>query len=235
MRSEVAVSGRRTKPVVISPIAYENLRGASNSNPTSYVEGVAYVFTAPGGIDGYTFAGWSPKSITTDLTGALTVTASWTANRYQIKYDANGGAGKMASTECVYDENANVATNGFVKSGCEFAGWAIEPEGEVVYEEGAEVTNLTVNQNGVVVLYAAWAKSYKVRFESGIGDGEAVEEEYDYGKVYKLPEGLFDGGGRRFVDWRAASTGKRYDPGVLVFNLTSKGNPAVMIAVWETE
>ena len=60
------------------PIVYENLKGATHSNPTSYVEGDEITFAAPGEIENWTFAGWSPSAITADMTGTLTVTANWT-------------------------------------------------------------------------------------------------------------------------------------------------------------
>ena len=150
------VTGARQKAIVISPITYANLHGSTHSNPDSYQEGMSVGFTPPSGRTGYTFTGWSPVAITADMTGAQTVTAGWRANTYQIAYYANGGSGTMAATDCEYDKEGEIAANGFTRSGYVFKGWATEEDGEVVYQPGAKVTNLTSKSGGVVTLYAVW-------------------------------------------------------------------------------
>lgn len=150
------MTGRKAKPVVISSITYENLRGATNPNPATYEEGTLVSFENPGSVEGYTFAGWTPNQITSDMTGAQTVRAAWTANSYSIVYDPNGGSGATEATAATYDSEATVAENGFVWAGHVFAGWATEADGEVVYAAGQPVTNLTAQSSGVVTLYAVW-------------------------------------------------------------------------------
>jgi hypothetical protein len=150
------MTGMKQKPVVISPITYQNLRGATHTNPSSYQEGTLVSFSNPSGVTGYTFAGWTPSQITTDMTGAQTVRASWTANRYTISYNANGGSGTMDGTAATYDSESTIAENGFVRDGYLFKGWAMETDGEIVYAAGQLVTNLTSQAQGVVTLYAVW-------------------------------------------------------------------------------
>jgi hypothetical protein len=150
------MTGMKQKPIVISPITYQNLRGATHTNPNSYQEGSLVSFTNPSGVTGYTFAGWIPTQITADMTGAQTVRASWTANRYTISYNTNGGSGTMDGTSATYDSEATVAENGFTWRGHEFKGWTTEPGGAVVYAPGQPVTNLTAQSGGVVTLYAVW-------------------------------------------------------------------------------
>ena len=151
------MTGMKEKPIVISPITYQNLRGATHTNPNSYQEGTLVSFTNPSGVVGYTFAGWTPSQITADMTGAQTVRANWTANSYTILYNANGGSGTMDGTSVTYDSETVVAANGFMWSGHEFMGWATEPGGAVVYAPGQSVTNLTAQNGGIVTLYAVWA------------------------------------------------------------------------------
>lgn len=151
------MTGMKQKPVVISPITYQNLRGATHTNPSSYQEGTLVSFTNPSGVTGYTFAGWTPSQITSDMTGTQTVRASWTANSYTISYNANGGSGMMDGTSATYDREATVSENGFTWSGHEFKGWATEVGGAVVYAPGQPVTNLIAQSGGVVTLYAVWA------------------------------------------------------------------------------
>ena len=150
------MTGRKEKPIVISPIAYTNLRGATNPNPTTYREGTLISFENPGAVAGYTFAGWTPSQITADMTGAQTVSAAWTANSYSIAYNPNGGSGTMDATAMTYDSEGVVAANGFAWAGHVFAGWATNETGEVVYGAGQSVSNLTAQSSGVVTLYAVW-------------------------------------------------------------------------------
>ena len=154
--SQTPVTGKKLKPIVISPIVYENLRGASHTNPSTYQEGMSCAFTPPTAVVGYTFAGWDPAGISADATGPMNIRATWTANTYSLVYHANGGSGTMAATTCTYDSDALVGTNRFVRAGYDFLGWATNENGTVVYDDGAWVRNLSATQNGVVELYAVW-------------------------------------------------------------------------------
>ncbi len=150
------MTGHKEKPIIISPIAYENLRGATNPNPATYREGTLVSFQNPGTVIGYTFAGWTPNQITADMTGAQTVRAAWTANGYSIAYNPNGGSGTMEATAATYDRESTISTNGFTWTGHVFTGWATNATGEVIYAAGQHVTNLTAQSSGVVTLYAVW-------------------------------------------------------------------------------
>ena len=154
--SQSPVTGKKLKPIVISPIVYENLRGASHTNPSTYQEGTTCAFAPPTAVVGYTFAGWDPAGISADATGAMNILATWTANRYSIVYHANGGSGTMDATVCVYDSDALISTNEFTWADHIFMGWATNASGAVVYEEGTWVRNLSATQNGVFELYAVW-------------------------------------------------------------------------------
>ena len=150
------MTGKKEKPVVISPITYTNLRGATNPNPATYREGTLLTFENPGTVTGYTFAGWTPSQITTDMTGAQTISAAWTANSYSITYNPNGGSGTMNATAMTYDAEGLVASNDFIWAGHVFTGWATNETGEAVYAAGQMVSNLTAQSSGVVTLYAVW-------------------------------------------------------------------------------
>ena len=150
------MTGKKKKPVVISNIIYDNLRGATHTNPTTYEEGTLVTFANPSAVTGYVFAGWTPEQITGEMTGNQTITAAWTPITYSIAYAANGGSGTMEQTPATYDASATIATNAFVYEGYLFKGWATTADGEVVYAGGESVSNLTPVQNGVVTLYAIW-------------------------------------------------------------------------------
>ncbi len=110
---------------------------------------------------GYTFTGWNNGTET--ITGAsftptanTTLTAQWTANSYTIKFDANGGEGTMEDVTATYDKESTLPANTFTNSGKVFLGWAISPNGEVVYTDGAAVKNLVSENGGEITLYAVW-------------------------------------------------------------------------------
>ena len=137
-------------------ISYENLKGASNSNPSRYAEGSSLTFLPLPNVTGYTFAGWTPSSIKASDTGNKTVRANWTANTYTVKFDANGGNGQMADQSMTYDSKTALRANAFTRTGYTFAGWRLEASGSVAYADRAQVSNLTGAPNGVVSLYAVW-------------------------------------------------------------------------------
>ena len=58
-------------------ITYENLGGATHSNPDTYTIEDAITFSAPSDRNGYNFTGWIPASIAKGSTGNKTVTATW--------------------------------------------------------------------------------------------------------------------------------------------------------------
>ena len=181
------VTGKKQKPIVISKLTYENLRGATHTNPSTYQEETTVALTPPSALTGYTFAGWDPAAITADMTGDIVVYANWTPNTYKIVYYANGGSGTMADTACTYDVAAMVAANGFVRTGHTFVGWATTPGGEVAYTAGQSVTNLTTVSNGVVPLYAVW------QINTYFVNGEEVE--YGTNKRFVAPAATVDADG----------------------------------------
>lgn len=111
----------------------------------------------------------------------LTATASKTANKYTIIFDANSGNGTMANQTFIYDVAQKLSKNTFTKTGYTFKGWATEEslnagsdnQGEnkgnisetgndlndnrIVYVDEAQIKNLTTTNNQTITLYAIWA------------------------------------------------------------------------------
>ena len=52
------------------------------------------------------------------------------------------------------------------------------------------------------------------------------------GQVYALLSSAFANGTKKFRGW-AGSNGKRYDDGVLVFDLAGEGSKVLLTAIWE--
>ena len=116
---------------------------------------------------GYAFAGWALEGSDTvygnrakvkDLaqTGIVTLTAQWNPVTYKVRFNANGGTGKMADAVLTYDAAEALPQNVFQRSGKVFLGWSTKKNGTLVYEDGAAVRNLANTQGKIVTLYAVW-------------------------------------------------------------------------------
>ena len=143
--------------------------GEGGSATQNLIVGVPYgekLTAAPeNGKPGYTFAGWytGPNGTGRHITAESLVEegdnglyASWTANKYVVKFHANGGDGYMTPQTNEYDTVFCLASNAFTRVSYRFLGWATNETGEVVYEDGVVVSNMTAVAGGVVDLYAVW-------------------------------------------------------------------------------
>ena len=123
--------------------------------------------------EGYTFVGWwtalgGPNGTGRQVTPESLVEADDTAlysywtkdtpvvSTYTVIFDANGGEGTMAAQIFTNDVAQALTSNAFTRTSYRFLGWATNETGEVVYEDGAAVSNLTTVAGGVVDFYAAW-------------------------------------------------------------------------------
>lgn len=131
---------------------------------------------------GYEFKGWYcdyPAMGTLYNGGNIPVDTYFDAwfepIKYTIKFHGNGAmsdgaAATMDDQQMTYGESAELSLNEFLKENASFLGWATTPDGEVVYQNGHVVTNLTAEPNGVINLYAVWEQAaYTVTLEV---DGE---------------------------------------------------------------
>ena len=82
--------------------------------------------------------------------------AHWISNKYNVRFDANGGIGDMGVQEFTVANSARLSPCGFYRLEYAFVGWAIEPDGEVVYGDMEEVLNLSYDNNAEVTLFAVW-------------------------------------------------------------------------------
>ena len=89
------------------------------------------------------------------------------ANRYQIAFDPNGGTGKMAKQDMVYDQPQNLASNTFTRENYAFVGWNTQADGSgTSYANSAEIINLASDHEAEITLYAQWAPCYTVSFNA---------------------------------------------------------------------
>ena len=141
-----------------------NANGGSVTETSRIVGSGATVGMLPAPIRmGYSFRGWFTAAeegvevtAATVVTGSVTYYAHWAINRYTVTFNANGGEGEMLDQMMIYGELAPLEAVAFAKSGSRFIGWAVEPEGGVVYHDGQSVQDLSADADGVVVLYAVW-------------------------------------------------------------------------------
>ena len=96
--------------------------------------------------------------------------AQWTANKYTVSYNANGGTGSMSSDTATYDSAFKTKQNAFSKTGYTFNGWNEKADGtgtawslasNGVYESGKSWTwKYTKN----ITLYAQWTPKTDISY-----------------------------------------------------------------------
>ena len=161
-----------------------NGNGASNTVANQSITfGLGNTITNSFVRTGYTFAGWATSSagavaydngvnfdilpVGANNNGAtITLYASWAANTYYIKYNANGGSGTMANSTHTYGTPSKLTKNAFTRANYGFEGWATSTTGAVVYDDEQSVSNLTETAGATIQLYAVWvATTSKVTFD----------------------------------------------------------------------
>ena len=120
---------------------------------------------------GYTFKTWNTSADGSGtevkagdkLESGTTLYAQWEANTYKVRFNANGGTGKMdEELELTYDADKALTANAFERElPYKFLGWSLTANGGVQYQDEQSVKNLA--ESGTVTLYAVWAKDvYKI-------------------------------------------------------------------------
>ena len=162
---------------------------------------------------GYTFKGWftaasggTQVTSTTkvQITDAQTLYAQWTANKYIVEYDANGGNVGTSYKQVTYDATYGALSTP-TRTGYTFKGWYTEASG------GAEVTSSTkVQITSDQILYAHWAvNEYTVEFDANGGTVATTSKNVTYDSTYgDLPTPTRTG--YAFKGWyTAASSGNK--------------------------
>ncbi len=89
--------------------------------------------------------------------------ANFDVNSYEVVYEPNGGSGSsMAGQHFTYLEKQKLQANTYVREGYLFNGWNTRPDGSgTQFTDQQEVSNLTVEQDGQIILYAQWTEAEK--------------------------------------------------------------------------
>lgn len=147
-------------------------------------------------VPGYGFTGWSDgqsivstnASYSFEITTDVTLTPSYVANTYNVIFNANGGTGSMDAQAFTYDaEAAALTANTFTRAGYSFAGWATNPDGEIVYSDQQQVRNLTTTTDDFN-LYAKWALCTDIEYTvhhryENVDTGFTEVDKTEYGSV----------------------------------------------------
>ncbi len=94
---------------------------------------------------------------------AVTVSATFPANSYTVRFNKNNdvATGTMDDQAFTYDVAKDLYANTFTRTGYIFTGWNTEANGSgTSYTDGQEVLNLTATHCGIIELYAQWAVPY---------------------------------------------------------------------------
>ena len=196
---------------------------------------------------GYTFSSWNTKkdgSGTKYLAGDkikmtknVVLYARWSANKYTVSYDANGGKGTMDAQTLTYNKETTLTKNAFSRTGYKFVGWNTASDGTgTSYKDAESVKNMTSQAKGKVTLYAQWkANTYNVVFDgNGSTSGSMTKQAFTYNKSQKLTANAFERTGYVFTGWNTATdgSGKTYADQASVKNLKSRGT-CTLYAQWK--
>ena len=204
-------------------------------------------YTAPnGGGKQYYAPDGTPEKY--NFTTNLAFYAKWIPNEYEVEFLPNctDCDGTMAKQTLTYDRLLRLSPNAFTRPGHVFAGWATNATGEVVYDDGAAVSNLTDVAGETVTLFAKWTALddgepdpgpdpvepelvWTVTFDANDGSDEMSMQSFTNGVEQALASNAFVRVGHAFAGWATNSTGEVvYEDGVSVTLATH----AMLYAVW---
>ncbi|MBR1890633.1 MAG: InlB B-repeat-containing protein, partial [Clostridia bacterium] len=147
------------------------------------------------------------------LTDDLTLYAQWTAIKYSVEYDANGGVGTMEGHANIdFDEVVSLRENAFTRTGYTWIGWTyeadvvedgVDPEIITIDASATTFVNLTAVAERVVVLHAKWSEnSYRLIYNSNYTSKHAAETDVEVlDATYKYTDEI------TIIDYNAAKLG----------------------------
>ena len=140
--------------------------------------------------------------------GEIHLYAVWIGDSYSVRFDSNGGVGRMDNQTMMMGVTYALNTNLYTRSGYTFKGWALTSSGSVKYKDGARVSGLSSVKNDTVVLYAVWeaVQTYTVTFKPNGGTcSETVRYVAGGTKIGELPVPTWSG--YSFRCWTSGSSG----------------------------
>ena len=155
---------------------------------------------------------------------------------YTIIFDPNGGTGYMYPQTCTASVETQLRRCAFTRDNYTFLGWAVnDPTREYASYGDCDYVNFLNAAGKTYTLYAVWEKKcVTVKFSANGGTGSMSTQSILPDKVAKLnPCAFSPPSGKKFAGWRRSDNGRRYDDGVMVFNLAEPGETVTLTAVWK--
>ena len=192
------------------------------NNPDVYYPGETLATLYDPAKEGYSFAGWyldeefsipaEAPQIKPETTGNLVFYASWSANSYTIRFNSNGGSGKMSDmVNTLFDDEILLEKNRFTKKGYEFVGWNTSADGTgIPFSDEASVCGLSPNDGECLTLYAQWEESvYSITYFIDGGTNSDANPDY-----YTMPAAAIklagaEKSGYTFSGWYSDSSLKK--------------------------
>ena len=174
---------------------------------------------------GYTFSGWYTatsggtkyeSTTVVSFTTETTLYAQWTANKYTLKFNANGGSVAETSRSVTYDSAVGELPTP-TRTGYTFNGWYTQASGGTKYESTTKVTFTSET-----ILYARWtANVYTLKFNANGGSVSEASRSVTYGSaVGELPEPTRTG--YTFQGWYTATSGGTKYESTTIVSFTSE-------------
>ena len=163
--------------------------------------------------------------------------AKWTANNYDISFNANSGTGTQSNVSATYDSAMPVITTIPTKTGYTFLGYFDSSSGGKKYYNADLTSAANWDKTSATTLYANWqAITYQVRFDGNDAtSGSMSNETFTYDASKALTTNAYTRMGYTFAGWTTNSdgTGTSYTNGQSVSNLSSVNNDVVILyAKW---
>ncbi len=167
-----------------------------------YFENVTMFDYKPASKVGETYLGWSTQSsastsqyankqnvnkLSSNYGETVRLYAIWDANKYSIRYDANGGTNAPADTVLRYGTAGFVTSAVPTKHGASFVGWSTSKTAKrAEVQPHDSVINLTNKNGGVVIYYAVWEPdTFSIVFNNtGADSGKTTTKTLEYGSAY---------------------------------------------------
>ena len=151
---------------------------------------------------------------------------------FSVSYEAGShGTGMTETATKTEGEPLSLRGATFTRPGYVQTAWSKNQDGSTRdYGLGASYAI-----DAAITLYPYWTRdtAYELLLLPGEANGVVCISSVDCGGVHNLPPCPFTPpSGKRFAGW-ACSNGRRYDDGMLVFNLAKPGETVTMTAIWE--
>lgn len=181
---------------------------------------------------GYSFIGWEydgkiyqPGDKLTMPENDITLVAQWEIARFDVSYNANGGAitpeSGTAGNNVAYIIPTNAVTS---RTGYTFKGWKNSVDGKI-YQPGDKFT--VINHT---VLTAQWQiNKYTVSYNLNGGSGSFSSVEQNYNTSFTVSSTKPTRTGYTFAGWKQSDTGTTIQPGS-TFNIPA--NNVTLTAQW---